>query len=138
MSVNLNISLEIHNIKHIHESEDESKRDEVFDAAKKLLEKEGILDQDMILDFLGQEGHLAAYNAGNPLIISRSHDWVSRITKEWEEMAISILGDSCKPIVNVEYPDEESEDDVHLEKVIQTPKNLTPKSSNKKPWWKFW
>jgi hypothetical protein len=106
MSVNLNISFEIHNIEEIHQEEDELKRNTIYEAAKKFLEEEGILNQDMLVDFLGQEGYLAAYTM-SPLIISRSYSWVPDVTKRWEEMAISILGPSCKPIVKVEYPDEE-------------------------------
>lgn len=106
MSVNLDISFEIHNIAAIHEDETEVKRNEIYEAAKKFLTEEGILDQDMIVDFLGQEGYLAGYTT-YPLIISRSYVWVPDVTKRWEEMAKRILGENCQPKVVVDYPDEE-------------------------------
>lgn len=106
MSVNLNISFEIHNIKEIHEEEDETRRNAIYDAAKKFLEEEGILDQDMIVDFLGQEGYLAGYTTW-PIIISGAYRWVPDVTKRWEEMAFRVLGPACKPKVEVEYPDED-------------------------------
>ncbi|MNK05506.1 hypothetical protein D3C87_233890 [compost metagenome] len=107
MSVNLNISFEIHNIQEIHTGEDETKRNEIYDAAKVFLDEIGILDQDMIIDFAGQDGNLVAYNAGFPLSISRSYLWIPEVTSKWEELAIRILGPTCKPIVDVDYPDED-------------------------------
>jgi len=106
MSVNLNLSFEIHHIKEIHEEEDEIKRNAIYEAAKKFLEEEGILDQDMIVDFLGQEGYLAGYTT-SPIIISGAYRWVPDVTKRWEEMAFRVLGPGCKPKVEVEYPDED-------------------------------
>ncbi len=106
MSVNVNLSFEIHNIKEIHEEEDEVKRNAIYEAAKQFLEEEGILDQDMIVDFLGQEGYLAGYTTW-PIIISGAYRWVPDVTKRWEEMAFRVLGPDCKPQVNVEYPDED-------------------------------
>jgi hypothetical protein len=105
MSVNLDISFEIHNIAEIHEEEREVKRDAIYEAAKTFLTAEGILDQDMIVDFLGQEGYLAAYTT-YPLVISRSYVWVPDVTKRWEDMAKNVLGATCDPKVVVEYPDE--------------------------------
>ena len=106
MSVNLNVSFEIHNIAEIHSQEDETKRNAIYEAAKKFLDDEGILDQDMIVDFLGQEGYLAGYTTF-PLVISRSYKWVPEVTERWAKMAIQVLGPDCKPKVEVEYPDEE-------------------------------
>lgn len=107
MSVNLNISFEIHNIKEIHElDDDDAKRNEIVAATKKFLDDEGILDQDMIVDFIGQEGYLAGYTTG-PIIISRSYIWVPDVTKRWEEMAYRVMGPACQPKVVVEYPDED-------------------------------
>lgn len=105
MSVNLDISFEIHNIEAIHKEETEVKRNEIYAAAKQFLTTEGILDQDMIVDFLGQEGYLAGYTTA-PLSISRSYVWVPEVTKRWEDMAKSILGSTCQPKVVVEYEDE--------------------------------
>lgn len=107
MSVNLNIRFEIHNIHEIHTREDETKRKEIYQATKDFLDEIGILDQDMIIDFAGQEGNLEAYNAGPPLIISRSYLWIPEVTSRWEELAFRILGPNCKPIVDVDYPDED-------------------------------
>jgi hypothetical protein len=106
MSVNLDISFEIHNIAAIHKDETEMKRNEIYEAANKFLTAERILDQDMIVDFLGQDGYLAGYTT-YPLSISRSYLWVPDVTKRWEYMAKSILGATCQPKVVVEYPDEE-------------------------------
>ena len=107
MSVNLNISFEIHNIQEIHTGEDETKRNEIYEAAKVFLDEIEILDQDMIIDFAGQDGYLEAYNAGFPLIISRYYLWIPEVTSRWEELAFRILGPTCKPIVDVDYPDED-------------------------------
>lgn len=106
MSVNLDLSFEIHNIHHIHQEEDEVKRKAIVSAAEKFLQDEGILDQDMIVDFLGQEGYLAGYTT-YPIIISRSYVWVPDVTERWEKMAHEVLGPDCDPKVVVEYPDEE-------------------------------
>ncbi len=106
MSVNLNISFEIHNIKEIHYPRDETKRGAIMAAAEKFLADEGILDQDMLVDFLGQEGYLCGYTT-YPLIISRSYLWVPDVTKRWEEMAYRVLGPTCEPKVVVDYPDED-------------------------------
>lgn len=112
MSVNLNISFEIHNISHIHTEaamsgeEPNNKRDEIYAAAKKFLDDEGILNQDMIVDFLLKEGYLCGYTT-SPIIISRSYEWVPDVTKRWEEMAYRILGPTCQPKVVVDYPDED-------------------------------
>lgn len=112
MSVNLNLSFEIHNISHIHTDaamlgeEPGSKRDEIFAAAKKFLDDEGILGQDMIVDFLGKTGYLCGYTTF-PIIISRSYEWVPAVTKRWEEMAYRILGPTCEPKLVVDYPDED-------------------------------
>jgi len=106
MSINLNISFEVHNIKEIHDEEDETKRNELYKAAKKFLDDEGILDQDMIVDFLEQDGYLAAYTTF-PIVVSRSYLWVPDVTERWAEMATKIVSPACKPLVQVEYPDEE-------------------------------
>jgi hypothetical protein len=106
MSVNLNISFEIHGIKEIHAQADKLKRNEIYEAANQFLDDEGILGQDMIVDFLGQEGYLAGYTTG-PIIISKAYSWVPDVTKRWEEMAFRILGPACQPKVVVEYPDED-------------------------------
>ncbi|NOQ75500.1 MAG: hypothetical protein GQ574_26055 [Crocinitomix sp.] len=150
MSVNLNISFEIHNIKEIHSQKDEIKRDEIFEAANKFLAEVGILSQGMIVDFLGQDGNLVGYTT-SPIIISRSHLWVPDVTKKWKEMAIRIMGTSCKPFVAVEYPDEEMEDDYEDEEMTSViseekmptnkkneAKSVLPDSPGPKPWWKFW
>ena len=105
MSVNLDVRFEIHDIKEIHYEEDEVKRNAIFEAANKFLSEEGILDQGMFVDFVGQAGYLSAYTTF-PLIISRSYLWVPDVTERWKAMAHSILGASCTPKVVVDYPDE--------------------------------
>lgn len=106
MSVNLHLRFEIHGIKAIHELEDETLRNSIYTEAQKFLEEEGILDQNMIVDFIGQEGVLCGYTT-YPIIISRSYLWVPEVTKRWEEMAYRVLGKNCQPKVEVEYPDED-------------------------------
>ncbi|MCE3229388.1 MAG: hypothetical protein K0S32_3939 [Bacteroidetes bacterium] len=105
MSVNLHLSFEIHNIKDIHYMDDDTKRDEIIAAAKKFLTDENLYDQDMMIDFIGQEGYLAGYTSGPPVIISKADAWIPDVTKRWEEMAKSVLGESCQPKLVVENVD---------------------------------
>lgn len=105
MSVNAKFRFEIHNIKDIHSQEDETKRDAIYDAAKNFLEEEGLLDNDVVVDFVGKEGYLCGYSTGW-VILSQFDTWQPRVEKKWSEMAHSILGDSCKPELNFEFQDE--------------------------------
>lgn len=98
MSVNLHVRFEIHDFV-------ESKRDAIYEAAEKFLIEEGILDQDMILDCLGQEGYICGYTT-YPLIISRSYLWIPEVTKRWQDMAQRVNDRPCRAIVDVDYPDE--------------------------------
>lgn len=116
MPVNLNLSFEIHNISEIHNQKDKIKKKEIYEAAKKFLNDEGILDQGMIVDFAGQDGYLAAYTTF-PIVISRSYVWLPDVTKRWETLAYSIAGPSCRPMVNFEYPDEETEEPIEQKSV---------------------
>jgi hypothetical protein len=104
MSVNLNLSFEIHNIKDIHAQPDESKRREILAAAKTFIQGEGLLE-DMEIDFIGQDGYLAAYTT-SPVIISGFGRWQPDVEKRWEEMAVRVLGTDCKTKVKMDSPDE--------------------------------
>ena len=70
MSVNLNLSFEIHDF-------DRSKSDELFAAAKQFLDAEGLRPPEVLVDFLGTEGYLAGYTV-SPVIISASYEWGPR------------------------------------------------------------
>ena len=111
MSVNLDVSFEIHNITAIHNEATDDKRQAVIKAAEDFLKEEYLYDQDFVVDFLGQEGYLAAYSTF-PIIISRSYKWVPEVTERWQSVAKVLIVDgvleaTCQSKVNVDYPDEE-------------------------------
>lgn len=107
MSVNLNVSFEIHNITAIHHEDTDDKRDAVIKAAEDFLKQESLDDQEFIIDFLGKNGYLAAYTPG-PIIISSSHQWVPEVTKRWETVAKALIEDgvleaTAESKVDIEY-----------------------------------
>lgn len=99
MSVNLNISLEIHDF-------NPEKKEELYETAKQLLTEEDLLEEGMKLEFLGEKGYLAAYTT-YPIIISGSYKWEKEITKKWEEMALRVNGEPCNIGVDIDSPDDE-------------------------------
>jgi hypothetical protein len=103
MSVNLNLSFEIHDF-------DRSKSDELFAAAKQFLDAEGLRPPEVLIDFLGTEGYLAGHTV-SPVIISASHEWVPDVTARWQQMAAKINGAPCRALVNVEYEEETDADE---------------------------
>lgn len=102
MSVNLNLSFEVHDF-------DRSKSNELLAAAKQFLDAEGLRPPEVLLDFIGEEGYLRGYSTA-PVIISASYKWVPDVTARWQQMATKINGGPCRALVNVEY-EEETEDD---------------------------
>jgi len=97
MSANLNLSFEIHDF-------DESKRDDLFAAAKQFLDEECLRPPEVLLDFVGQEGYLCGYSTA-PVIISGAHKWGPDVTERWKAMAERVNGPSCRAVVKVEYAD---------------------------------
>ena len=106
MSVNINFSFEIHKISWIHEEGNDELRNRAIKETEAFLEGENMHLGDFIIDFLGQEGYLAAYST-YPVIISRSYLYIPEVTKRWEEHARKLFGERCEPKMNEEYPDEE-------------------------------
>jgi hypothetical protein len=98
MSSNVNLSFEIHDF-------DESKRDNLFTAAKQFLDEEGLRPPEVLLDFVGQEGFLCGYSTG-PVIISSAFRWTPDVTERWKAMAERVNGGACRALVTVEYADE--------------------------------
>jgi hypothetical protein len=105
MSVSAKFRFEIHNIQAIHSQENAAKSDGIYEAAKQFLEEEGLLDKDVVVDFVGKAGYLCAYSTGW-VILSQFDTWQPRVSKKWKEMAHRILGDSCDPQLNFEFQDE--------------------------------
>ena len=103
MSANLNLSFEIHDF-------DASKRDELFAAAKKFLDDEGLRPPEVLLDFVGTEGFLCGYST-SPVIISASYEWVPEVTARWEQMAAKINGAPCRALVKADYEEETDSDE---------------------------
>ncbi len=104
MSSNINFSLEIHNIEDIHQPENKAKKDELYSKVINFFSDEGLLDDDLIIDFEGKAGNLVAYTTCS-VIISRAYIWGPEITKKWEYFAKNTFGGSCKPLVHIEYVD---------------------------------
>lgn len=75
-------------------------------STKAFLEAEGVLTQGMIVNFLCKEGYLTGYTT-SPIIISRSYVWIPDATARWKAMSHRVLGPSCKPVLVVEYQDED-------------------------------
>jgi hypothetical protein len=103
MSVNLNLSFEIHDF-------DRSKSDELLAAAKQFLDEEGLRPPEVLVDFRGEERYLAGYTVSR-VIISASYKWVPDVTARWQEMAAKVNGAPCRALLNVEYEEETDSDD---------------------------
>lgn len=94
------LRFEIHDIEKIHEEEDVASLEKIYLAANHFIQKEERLNYGIIIKFIGPKGYLSCYTT-YPIIISRSDKWIDHIVKKWKDMAISILGHSCRPIVEV-------------------------------------
>lgn len=106
MSVNLHIRFEIRNISDLHIIPDDPLKKELVKQAENFLRSEDILDQGMVVDFIGENGYLSAYTT-YPLIISGSYKWVPYVTDGWKALAHRVMGPECQPSVTVDYPDED-------------------------------
>ncbi|MCG8578188.1 MAG: hypothetical protein MI810_25135 [Flavobacteriales bacterium] len=101
MAINLDVSFEIHNIAQIHTEEDEVKRNLILEATNQFIKDEELPENEFIVDFLGQDGFLAAYTTG-PIKVSKGFDWLDEASKRWNEMAHRVLGADCQPKVEIQ------------------------------------
>lgn len=95
VSENIKLSFEVHDFI-------ETKRDILKEAIEDFLLEENIVDWDFIIDFIGQEGYLAAYMPGY-IIVRRTYKWLPEMMKRWEIHIKVVHPEPCRVFVDVEY-----------------------------------
>ena len=104
MSQSVYINFVVKNIQEIHEEEDEIKRNASYAAAQNFIKTIGFEHEEIIVDFIGQAGDLSLYSPGL-INISGLTAWGEETVQKWKEMAFSVLGPDCRPVLEVEFAD---------------------------------
>jgi hypothetical protein len=104
MSERAYLAFVVKNIAEIHQEEDQIKRNAIYAAAEDFIKVLGLEDEDILVDFLGQQGDLTLYTT-DMVRLDDVTAWGKKHVDKWKEMAAGIVGPDCQPYFEAEYED---------------------------------